>query len=478
MINRVLIRIKVVQLLYSYLLSQEEFKIEGQVENPSRDRKYAYRLYMDLLLMVLELSGYNTDQRRQSAIQGLPADKLVNGNQLAKSLSTIGALRELILLGRHDLGLFADVLPSIYRNIPELPAYKSYAKAKKHEMKDDVELWLSIIHNLFAKNAAFQEAARRDPEFTLKGFNDGIALASKTLAEYGDNRNLLVSARNALDYSLDQAYKLYNGLFLLADEITRAQEEKLEELRNRVMATDEERHPDLRFVENKFIRAINDNPTFAAFAENSKFSWETDFAMVESLRQLITESADYKEYMAISGETTWEQDCELWRNLFKNVILPSDTLAETLESKSIYWNDDLHVMGTFVLKTIRKFSQSKKMGEDIDLLPQYKDEEDRRFGPELFKRTIDNYPAYKELIDKHVNTSRWDADRLAFMDIVIMVTAIAEITGYPAIPLAVSFNEYIEIANYYSTPKSGQFINGILYAVVNQLKEEGKLHKA
>lgn len=478
MINRVLIRIKVVQLLYSYLLSQDEFKIEGPVENPSRDRKYAYRLYMNLLLMVLELSGHNTDNSRESVVKGLPADKLINGNQLAKSLSAIPALRELILLGRNDIRLFAEVLPAIYRNIPELPAYKSYAKIKKPEMKDDVELWLSIFYNLFEKNPAFQEAARQDEEFTLKGFNDALALVRKTLGEYGDNRNLLVSARNALDKSLDQAYNLYNALFLLADDITRAQQEKLEELSTRVMASDEDRHPNLRFVENKFIRALSDNPSFVAFAENSKVNWETDFAMVEELRRLITESAEYKAYMSLPGETTWEQDCELWRDLFKNVILPSDVLAEALETKSIYWNDDLHIMGTFVLKTIRRFGQSKDEGADIDLLPQYKDEEDRRFGPELFKRTVDNYAYYKELIDNHVNTNRWDADRLAFMDIVIMVTALAEITGYPAIPLAVSFNEYIEIANYYSTPKSGQFINGILYAVVNQLKEEGKLHKA
>ena len=73
---------------------------------------------------------------------------------------------------------------------------------------------------------------------------------------------------------------------------------------------------------------------------------------------------------------------------------------------------------------------------------------------------------------------RWDADRLAFMDIVIMITAITEIINYPSIPLAVSFNEYIEIANYYSTPRSGAFINGILYSVTKHLKEEGTLLKA
>ena len=181
--------------------------------------------------------------------------------------------------------------------------------------------------------------------------------------------------------------------------------------------------------------------------------------------------------MALPGETTFEQDCDLWRNLFKNIILPSDELAETLESRSIFWNDDIHVMGTFVLKTIRRFAQSKTEGADIDLLPQFKDDEDRRFGPDLFMHAVNHYDEYKELVEKFVNTTRWDAERLAFMDIVIMVTAIAEIMAYPAIPLAVSLNEYIEIANAYSTPRSGAFINGILYSVINHLKEEGRLVK-
>ena len=101
-----------------------------------------------------------------------------------------------------------------------------------------------------------------------------------------------------------------------------------------------------------------------------------------------------------------------------------------------------------------------------------------RFGADLFNNAVKHCNEYKELIEKFVNTSRWDADRLAFMDIVIMITAITEIINYPSIPLAVSFNEYIEIANYYSTPRSGAFINGILYSVTKHLKEEGTLLKA
>lgn len=478
MINRVLIRIKVVQLLYSYLLTQNEFKIESQVENPSRDRKYGYRLYIDLLLLVLELSGYDTTGgRAESPLHGLTLDKHINRNQLAKALNSIDTIRETIVTGRGDAGRFRDIVPAIYQAIPDLPAYKTYIKIKKPVLKDDVTLWLSIITNLIEKNPAFLALCRKNEDFTLAGFNRGVHSLIHTLSEYGDNRALLLHARNSLDYALDKAYELYNGLLLLAVEITRAQEEKLERAKEKFYPTDEDLHPNMRFVENKFVKALAENESFSDFVNDKKLTWETEVSLIENLRTLIIGSEEYQAYMALPGETTFEQDCDLWRNLFKNIILPSDELAETLESRSIFWNDDIHVMGTFVLKTIRRFAQSKTEGADIDLLPQFKDDEDRRFGPDLFMHAVNHYDEYKELVEKFVNTTRWDAERLAFMDIVIMVTAIAEIMAYPAIPLAVSLNEYIEIANAYSTPRSGAFINGILYSVINHLKEEGRLVK-
>lgn len=174
-------------------------------------------------------------------------------------------------------------------------------------------------------------------------------------------------------------------------------------------------------------------------------------------------------------ETSFAKDCELWRTLLRMVVFPSDSLAEALEQRSVYWNDDLTIMGTFVLKSIKHFAAAKS-GE-VNLLPIYKDEEDARFGPELFLTAIKERDTYRSYIDRFVNDSSWDPERLAFMDIVILVTAITELLKFPSIPMAVTMNEYVEIANYYSTPRSGQFINGVLFSIANYLKEEGKLNK-
>ena len=157
----------------------------------------------------------------------------------------------------------------------------------------------------------------------------------------------------------------------------------------------------------------------------------------------------------------------------RKVIFPSDDLAEVLEGLSVYWNDDLNVMDSFVLKTIKRISTEGK----VRLLPKYKDDEDARFGMELFDAAVEHREEYRELIDRFIDRKQWDSERLAFMDIVIMITAITELLKYPAIPVPVTLNEYIEIANCYSTSKSGQFINGILYSVINYLKEEGRLNK-
>ena len=113
----------------------------------------------------------------------------------------------------------------------------------------------------------------------------------------------------------------------------------------------------------------------------------------------------------------------------------------------------------------------------MHLLPKYKDDEDAVFGMKLFTDAVDHREEYRGLIDRFINPEQWDSDRLAFMDIVVMMAAIAELLRFPSIPVAVTLNEYIEIANSYSTPRSGQFVNGVLYSVINYLKAEDMLDK-
>jgi len=173
-------------------------------------------------------------------------------------------------------------------------------------------------------------------------------------------------------------------------------------------------------------------------------------------------------------EFNYQTDQELWRKIFKLILQRNEELTEVLEEQSIYWNDDLDTIITFVMKTIKRFKP--EAGADQELLPMFKDEADRKFASDLFCTAIRKRGNYRTLIDEAAKN--WDIERLAFMDLIILQVALAEILDIEGIPVNVSLNEYIDIAKSYSTQKSGMFINGTLDHIVTELRKENKLFKA
>ncbi len=291
-------------------------------------------------------------------------------------------------------------------------------------------------------------------------------------AYYQNGGKNLDTAEKELFFSLSKAYDLYNYLLLLMVEVTKQANKRLNAAKNKLVPTKEELFPNTKFVENRFIAQLEVNKQLLEFSNNQKKTWENEADFVKTLCDKILESDIYKEYMA--GETSsYEEDRELWRKLYKNIIFNNIELDQVLEDQSLYWNDDKEIVDTFVLKTIKRFDE--KNGAKQELLPEFKDEEDQDFARRLFRRTILNADYYRHLISE--NTKNWDLDRVAFMDVVIMQIALAEILSFPNIPVSVSLNEYVEIAKLYSTPKSGGFINGTLDGIVNSLKKENKLTK-
>lgn len=291
-------------------------------------------------------------------------------------------------------------------------------------------------------------------------------------AYYQNGGKNLDTAEKELFFSLSKAYDLYNYLLLLMVEVTKQANKRLNAAKNKLVPTKEELFPNTKFVENRFIAQLEVNKQLLEFSNNQKKTWENEADFVKTLCDKILESDIYKEYMA-SETSSYEEDRELWRKLYKNIIFNNIELDQVLEDQSLYWNDDKEIVDTFVLKTIKRFDEEN--GAKQELLPEFKDEEDQDFARRLFRRTILNADYYRHLISE--NTKNWDLDRVAFMDVVIMQIALAEILSFPNIPVSVSLNEYVEIAKLYSTPKSGGFINGTLDGIVNSLKKENKLTK-
>ena len=232
----------------------------------------------------------------------------------------------------------------------------------------------------------------------------------------------------------------------------------------------------MRFVENALVSAIREDEDVLAYVEQNKLSWMSDEPrLLDSLLKSIMESDLYAEYMNFPA-TDFHTDCEFWRNVFKQIVFHNEDFLEMLESMSVFWNDDIEIIGTFFLKTLKRFEESGQ-GDKV-VLPMYKDDEDAAFGKRLFVDVVKNKDVYRRYIDESVKTDKWDSDRLAVMDVVITMAALSEIINFPKIPLVVSINEYIELAKSYSTSKSGAFVNGILHSIVTKLREEGKILKS
>ena len=291
-------------------------------------------------------------------------------------------------------------------------------------------------------------------------------------AYYQNGGKNLDTAEKELFFSLSKAYDMYNYLLLLMVEITKQAERKQSAAKNKLLPTTEELYPNTKFVDNRFIAQLEVNKQLLEFSETQKKTWENESEFVKRLCDKIMDSDIYKEYMECET-SSYEEDRELWRKIYKRIIFNNAELDQVLEDQSLYWNDDKEIVDTFVLKTIKRFEE--KNGANQELLPEFKDEEDQEFARRLFRRTILNAEYYRHLISE--NTRNWDLDRVALMDIIIMQIALAEILSFPNIPVSVTFNEYLEIAKLYSTPKSASFVNGTLDAIVNALMDENKLIK-
>jgi N utilization substance protein B len=289
---------------------------------------------------------------------------------------------------------------------------------------------------------------------------------------YQNGSKNLDSAEKELFFSFSKAYDLYNYLLLLMIALTEYAQKRIDTAKAKLKPTAEELNPNLRFVQNKFVAQLEINKQLREFVDNQKRTWDNDQDFVKELFDRIVASDLYKEYMA-SEDDSYAADREFWRKTYKTFIMNNESLDQVLEDQSLYWNDDKEIVDTFVMKTIKRFDE--KNGAAQPLLPEFKDDDDKEYARRLFRRSILNADYYRHLISE--NTKNWDLDRIAFMDVIIMQTALAEILSFPNIPVSVSLNEYVEIAKLYSTHKSGSFINGTLDGIVNNLKKDGKLNK-
>ena len=298
-----------------------------------------------------------------------------------------------------------------------------------------------------------------------------IKVVQLTYAYYQNGNKNIETAEKELLFSLSKAYDLYNYLLALIVGITHESRRHLEVAQSRANREGTE-IPSQKFAYNRFAMQLEENKMLNDFIESKKLSWDDEPEFLKKIYTQITESQIYKDYME-STEDNYDTDREVWRKIYRNLIQDNADLDTLLEEQCLYWNDDKEVVDTFVLKTIKRFEEKNQSKQE--LLPEYSNEEDKDYARKLFRATIMNADEYQHFMSEA--SRNWDFSRLAYMDIVIMQIAIAEMMTFPSIPVSVTINEFVEIAKLYSTPRSGGYINGMLDAIARHLVQSGKLLK-
>jgi len=299
-----------------------------------------------------------------------------------------------------------------------------------------------------------------------------IKVIQTVYACYQKGLNEVRAGENELMTSLRKSYDLYHYLLLLVVELTHAYGQYIDMGRNKFRPTNEELNPDVRLLNNRLAKELAQNEQLASYVKDNMLSWSKDDDFIRKVLDAILKSDVYTDYIN-SKEDDFETDREFWRSVFKHVIANNDWFDEYLEEKCLYWNEDIDIIESFILKTLKRMGEGQ--GKEFQLLPMFNNNDDREFCLKLFRNTIIHSEEYRERINS--NSNHWDSERVALLDLIIMQIAIAEILNFPSIPVNVTLNEYIEAAKYYSTPKSSVFINGVLEGIVKELRDERALLK-
>lgn len=298
-----------------------------------------------------------------------------------------------------------------------------------------------VMQSIYATKHSNQEGLKHEEKFLNKSMQDMFDL-------FIINLNLLVSIQKRASEYYKKSQKKH-------------------------LATQEDKSPNLKFVNNRLLlKLVNSNILDKINGQKKLDIWNFDDEYPNLLWKDILNSDIYKTYLD-NKEDNYEADRDFVIELYKTVVAPNEKLYDYFEDKNLTWIDDLPIVNTSLIRFLKFIPERSK---DLKLPELFKNNDDREFGLDLLRKSLLNEDEYSKDIVK--NTQNWDKDRIADLDYIMLVMACAEFTKFSSIPLKVTINEYLEIAKDYSTPKSSNFINGLLDKIVKQYKKEDRLNKS
>lgn len=273
--------------------------------------------------------------------------------------------------------------------------------------------------------------------------------------------------------SLESIQNLYLIMVSVLMEIRKKEEEFLEIAAKKHLATEKDKNPNKKFIQNRILLSLDKNNVLADNLEKFKINnWKQNDDMILLLLEEIKKSKLYLDYIS-AKENSFDHDKQFIIKLFEEQIAANEKLFDYLEDFRITWVDDIPLVNTMFLKQLKVLEEQNLFTLGIPTL--YKDAEDKDFAKDLFRKTVLNEQELaKEYLDR---TPNWDPERISEIDTIMLKMAICEFLRFPSIPIKVTINEYLEIAKEYATPKSSIFINGILDNLVKEYQKTNKLNK-
>jgi N utilization substance protein B len=299
-----------------------------------------------------------------------------------------------------------------------------------------------------------------------------IKVLQVLFAYYNDEEPNAASYEKMLFESVNRFRDLYVAFIQLMVEMHSLSIEKIEAGMNKKLPSHEDLHPNTKFAANSLLRILSHSKSLEKATKENHLKWTENRDLLKQMFKDIQECEEYQEYMA-SAERGFEHDKEIVVKLFKRHLVNFELMHDYLEDQGIFWNDDLDLTASMVLRSLKSI---KETDTDIEFLPLWKEgDEEEEFCRQLFRKTLATGADTKERVS--LVTPNWETDRIAIMDLVLLKMAIAEAIYFESIPTKVTMNEYIELAKFYSTPKSATFINGVLDTIMPKMVEEGKIKK-
>lgn len=281
-------------------------------------------------------------------------------------------------------------------------------------------------------------------------------------------------AEKELDKSISETYDLEVYLFSSLLEMRDIAENQIEDAKGKFFPTEEEKNPNMRFVNNELLRQLSENTELTKAIEKLKINWSDQRDLLKRILNKFKTSNSYKDYMS-KEVVDYEDDKKAVIQLLKNYLLKNESFLDYLAELKLYWESDFQYVGLSFLKFLKEFKQSDSASKSITKSFGFDEKEIRDFALDLFRKCVSHYDEFDSMFDKHIEN--WDKERIAFMDTLIIKMGLVELVYCPEIPVRVTLNEYIEMAKEFSTERSNLFVNGLLDRFLIDLRVAGKIRK-